>query len=316
MDMDYPAAHSMDSQWFAVDRDGHVALFETGESGSVPAEVMETRQRSNPFRSGEHIEVREPVDVYALLAEIAALVPRTEVIFDPRGRTLPGPFGETHAPFTRGGSLQRILLLLEATDLVEKDLADGRAVRLSSTDPPIVWFPRISRALLTKLHNRDQCLACAWLWHQEATEHEPEIPIPAALGLFYYAHLDGAEPYDLHQPFGRVQAPARPMHLDQVPPSLRTILGRFRMRSICFAEQTHTHPAEHSRDCLVWGDGAAYLASDGSHVHPLPGKENEYHAEFHDLVRNLTRNERGKLLHLEEPPSGPKKPRRPKRKDH
>jgi hypothetical protein len=36
MDVDYPAAHSMDTEWFAVDHDGQVALFRSGENGSVP----------------------------------------------------------------------------------------------------------------------------------------------------------------------------------------------------------------------------------------------------------------------------------------
>jgi hypothetical protein len=36
MGADFPAAHSMDTEWFAVDRDGHVALFSTGEAGSMP----------------------------------------------------------------------------------------------------------------------------------------------------------------------------------------------------------------------------------------------------------------------------------------
>lgn len=33
---DYPAAHSMDTQWFAVDQDGHVGFFNSGEEGGVP----------------------------------------------------------------------------------------------------------------------------------------------------------------------------------------------------------------------------------------------------------------------------------------
>ena len=33
---DYPAAHSMDSAWFAVDADGHLARFDTSEDGAVP----------------------------------------------------------------------------------------------------------------------------------------------------------------------------------------------------------------------------------------------------------------------------------------
>jgi hypothetical protein len=37
MSMDFPAAHSMDTEWFAVDRDGHVASFFTGSDGIVPS---------------------------------------------------------------------------------------------------------------------------------------------------------------------------------------------------------------------------------------------------------------------------------------
>jgi len=34
---DHPAAHSMDSTWFAVDDDGQVAVFDTGEGGALPS---------------------------------------------------------------------------------------------------------------------------------------------------------------------------------------------------------------------------------------------------------------------------------------
>lgn len=35
-DMDYPAAHSMDTTWFAVDKDGYIAVMDTEEVGAVP----------------------------------------------------------------------------------------------------------------------------------------------------------------------------------------------------------------------------------------------------------------------------------------
>lgn len=35
--VDVPAAHSMDSSWFAVDQDGAVAVFDTGEGGALPS---------------------------------------------------------------------------------------------------------------------------------------------------------------------------------------------------------------------------------------------------------------------------------------
>lgn len=36
MQPDFPAAHSMDTAWFAVDAAGHIAYFDTGESGPLP----------------------------------------------------------------------------------------------------------------------------------------------------------------------------------------------------------------------------------------------------------------------------------------
>src|SRR5690348_14803035 len=36
MEIDYPASHSMDTWWFAVDELGHVAIFDSGEDGHVP----------------------------------------------------------------------------------------------------------------------------------------------------------------------------------------------------------------------------------------------------------------------------------------
>jgi hypothetical protein len=39
MEHDYPAAHSMDAYWFAIDERGAVADFETGEPGPAPVDA-------------------------------------------------------------------------------------------------------------------------------------------------------------------------------------------------------------------------------------------------------------------------------------
>ncbi len=36
MFQDYPAAHSVDTEWFAIDEDGYIALFGSGLEGAVP----------------------------------------------------------------------------------------------------------------------------------------------------------------------------------------------------------------------------------------------------------------------------------------
>lgn len=49
---DIPAAHSMDTEWFATDKDGHVAMFDTGEPGLMPKIIEE----SNDFRYDGFVE--------------------------------------------------------------------------------------------------------------------------------------------------------------------------------------------------------------------------------------------------------------------
>jgi len=36
--IDFPAGHSMDTDWFAVDKDGNIAIFDSGQEGAVPIE--------------------------------------------------------------------------------------------------------------------------------------------------------------------------------------------------------------------------------------------------------------------------------------
>jgi hypothetical protein len=50
MAVDFPAAHSMDTEWFAVDAKGHVGLFESGESGMVPRGVVLQDSLDDVFR--------------------------------------------------------------------------------------------------------------------------------------------------------------------------------------------------------------------------------------------------------------------------
>src|SRR4051812_6768841 len=74
-EIDYPAAHSMDTLWFAVDRDGRVAAFSSGEAGAVPLAACV---------SDEDLDVEE---------QLRATAPAGEPIFDLRGRVMPGQSG-------------------------------------------------------------------------------------------------------------------------------------------------------------------------------------------------------------------------------
>jgi hypothetical protein len=57
---DYPAAHSMDTSWFAIDEAGRVAIFDSGEDGAVPLAALSLGGAAEPDP--------EAAQIYELLA--------------------------------------------------------------------------------------------------------------------------------------------------------------------------------------------------------------------------------------------------------
>lgn len=55
MQNDYPAAHSMDTEWFAIDKDGFVALMTSEETGPVPIEVYQHLDQGEGYELVEKI---------------------------------------------------------------------------------------------------------------------------------------------------------------------------------------------------------------------------------------------------------------------
>src|SRR5262249_31913302 len=128
MQPDYPASHSMDTCFFAIDRDGHVAIFDTGEAGAVPA---------NALAGDEDCEIRQQ----------RAQLPRVGILYDPRGHLLPhrSPQGPGHAGLR--GSEHPILMFLTSLDPVRDEIAAGRAAEVQATEGAAVLFPTLSQAL-------------------------------------------------------------------------------------------------------------------------------------------------------------------------
>src|SRR5437763_12973276 len=118
MDEDFPAAHSMDTIWFAVDRDGHVAGLQCNGAGAAPAARPELR--------GE--------DQERLCERLQQLLPECPVKYDLAGRITPGPLhqGSDH----RAENLARpgaFLMFLPSLDLVAQEIVRGAAVRHPAT---------------------------------------------------------------------------------------------------------------------------------------------------------------------------------------
>jgi hypothetical protein len=243
-DADFSAAHSMDTYWFAVDRDGHVACFESGEAGAVPVGAGE----------GEG---------YDLLRRLVSALTAGAVIFDLGGSTPPGPLGAGghHRSYAR-------LVFLASLDPVRGEIAAQRAYEVPASGGVAVVLRDDAESTLKTLHDRGACLGC--FYYDEERDEDPDsegLPVyPARFGLYYYGHQ--CENWAAG-PYGREEVPREPLHLDQLPPDLRAAVSQVRFPGLCFAQIPHIQPLEWF-ECDVWGGEPAYVGSDGKPKSELP----------------------------------------------
>jgi len=269
MDRDYPSAHSMDTHWFAVDRDGHVAAFWSGEAGAVPLKAL----------AGEGA-----ADVEERVRE---LLPAGEAVHDLRGRAMPG--GAPEGLMSRAWTGQfPVLLFLTSLDPVRDALDRGEAVELAATEGKAVLFRRLDDEALKRYLGLPECQASCNVFASE----EGEDPSLARFGFYEYRHLTDNW---ISGPYGREAIPRRPLHIDELPPELRRRVGNLRFDNLRFADTLHLQPVEHAR-CDSWE--SAYIDVTGKHIRPIPGKEGQYGEAYEQL------SDIGDQFQVEPPPEG------------
>jgi hypothetical protein len=239
---DFPAAHSMDTAWFAVDLDGHVAVFETGEAGALP--------------KGAACE-----DPYQLKTALRERLAPTEPIFDVDGRRVPVPLHASALLFDRPGPHALLIFLgpgggslLAGLECTQVEATRGEAFRVAD----------LPKGRFEELHASGACTACEVLWQ---TEEEGSL---SGWGLFEYRHDDyqgTAGPYRLQE------RPKAPVKLEAVPPNVAEVAIRFEGR---FAESASINPPE-LWECEGWS--ASWVASDGKTVRPFADRLADYAGE-------------------------------------
>jgi hypothetical protein len=257
MGPDYPAAHSMDTTWYAVDRDGHVAVFSSHEAGAVPMTA---------FGDDGSLNVEE---------RLRQALPAAGVVYDLASRFLPALETEPK-PLDRAWLVQYpVLLFLSSLDPVREALAAGRAKQVPATEGVAVVLRGITEEELNGYRASPAFRGCLNLYLGEG-----ETTSLAQHGLYEYGHI--TENW-ISGPYGREVLPERAVHIDQLPPDLRRRIGAMRFDRLRFADTAYIQPVELA-ECVSWE--AAYLDSTGQHIRPIPGKEDEY-AEAYQYLGDL-----------------------------
>ncbi len=273
MNSDFPAAHSMDTCWFAVDRDGHLAVFDSGEEGAVPNEAV--------YDSG--LDVPELIALQAPQVFLATRNDENRHVqwpgftapecFTPRKprwhwRFLLAKWKRSVEEWLDATSVGPLVCLLRSTDVLRKmhkDTLHSKPVdsyrvgaRIERPDGCLwsVLFGSMNRRDYRLIHESGACFACAHLDEKGVAD----------TGLYRFDNKEyGLEPYK------RTAKPKTPLLLDELPEELRHAAGSIRFDGLCFAEVDCVQPLEHL-PCRVYDPppGCTYLASDMTTRRPLP----------------------------------------------
>ncbi len=235
---DYPAAHSMDTLWFAMDACGHVGVFVSGEEGAVVRGAPSADHLTEDFRPGELAWALEHSAVLRLGRHDTSVREYSSSDSRKRYREARGTFilsrrasSSRNAEFAppRGG------------------FADGR-YWIRGSVPPAEW---------ERLHRGPNvtCLACSALdlmsWAGRS----------ALLGAYFFECTEYGTP-----PYVRGPEPASPVTVDTlrklmpVPPAPAF--------PFCFSKKPKIQPLEWLPSARWHGSG--WIREDGTVVPPPP----------------------------------------------
>jgi hypothetical protein len=127
----------------------------------------------------------------------------------------------------------------------------------------------------------------------ELDDYEEPEEWARKLGLTFYSYPDH---YDgLQWPYQRRVDPDVPLHVDMLPPELRSKCWDDHLDQLCFAQTEFVQPLEFI-PCVGynWENVVAYVAADGVTVRPIPGKGDQF-AEFVRVYREWKPTESGRM---------------------
>jgi hypothetical protein len=244
MPPDYPAAHSMDTDWFAVDECGHVALCTSGEAGAVPeaAVQLDPDEPSQWFIPPVPVPGKEiPMPFEDCEASYFDLVAR---MFEGiHGVRYPDTETDVFAYRPHPGLIAR----LRTVGLVREYAKDRVLIRLKPGPD--------KERLHDYIHEQGLCLCCGTLWWS----NEGPRQFSDGTTTFLYSHSSGwAIPYLLKH----VPTRAAVVGNAELPAAVQREMSKASVRG-CFRNRLFWQPAE-TMKCQIYGGSAEALRPHGT----------------------------------------------------
>lgn len=222
---DFPAAHSMDTDWFAVDADGNVGLFQSSEDGAVP------------MAAGTLGGAAEASFDSLLFYAAAAARKIVAGSWDARD-------ARPALDRLEQGSSRILLAIAEAPAHIE--VIDPAAYDVLSTTPWIGFSREAVKApQVRQLAQLDGVIVLATeSMLYEAFDEREDLPV----------YVFGREHGDDPGRYTRISVPAEPLRVETLPTEARDAVGSLRV-PVAFTASSELHLGDHlaDREAYYWG---------------------------------------------------------------
>ncbi|MBV6624342.1 MAG: hypothetical protein KI793_15610 [Rivularia sp. (in: Bacteria)] len=234
---DFPAAHSMDTDWFAVDADGNVGIFWSSEGGAVPEFCGEFvhATRIDDVEDFCKLFPKDEKGIIHLITEGKDLVKHIIV------ETIPKSIYDDDS--------YELLLNVSSEEVITKLKTSDNLVLRFAGEPVIIYVDKVSNETINSMFSSGEILG--------ATEFELWMH-PNCLGLFFYDNYA-----QVPIPYEREAVPETPVKVEDLPENIQQALSKSRFEKIRFAETEIIQPIEHTL-CATWDDNGFWVDSQGN----------------------------------------------------
>lgn len=303
---DFPAAHSGDVQWFAVDPQGHVATFYAWSTAPIPITFRDLPIAATTF--WDCLERLRAEGVHS--KSIVELDGALHLLNDFSGwygvnRIETGSHGGWGLPAheVRRKRLGRVLMIVQSLDVVQPALDAGLAtlaLQRPAGPPYVVDFADLPRELAEQILRSGQCVSCISRNLTDVNDDQ--------VGVFHYNHIyhEGGYSGFWRGPYCRDTAPADPLTVDRLPSEVRAIVEQVCFEHVSFLDRPLIQPLEHF-DCRGAEQWGAYVQSDGRTLRVMPGESPDLEAAQQEWDECLRRIEQEREQHLREQVTWPQR---------
>lgn len=233
---DFPAAHSMDTYWFAIDADENVAVFDTGEAGALPDSAIELIRRKQIADLRTFIQhlLKDSGDITLVktVGEIAA-----------RNATMKTLCAEVHSALKNSQELlgSRVLVLSSEDVIPQLEIESQLAFRFAG-EPVVIYLDYCQVSIIEKL-----------IESREILGSQPIILSLNGhlLGLFSYTHGEDWENW-IPGPYQRSRQPEQPLKLKELPEDIQDLIAWTWFEQLHFQDTELIQPIEYTK-CRTWG---------------------------------------------------------------